>query len=176
MNRLRRWRRLHSHGFGSEVEGNAEDIGVFSVKETLLVQLIGVAAQGAADHLLAQQLCPKGAHAEYMCDGVGVPAFGQHRDGDDAADRAAQAVFFADGVHHLAQQVLVADVVSQTAVAGAFDNLAAVLLDFVGRHLAEVGVQRLPRLQLLAVNQHRIRLREPVTILVVVAKQRQPSL
>ena len=40
-----------------------------------------------------------------MRDRIGVPAFGQHRDGDDAADGFAESARFADGVHHLAQKI-----------------------------------------------------------------------
>ena len=41
--------------------------------------------QAAANDLLAQQLTAEGAHAKDVRDTVGVPAFRQHRDGDDAA-------------------------------------------------------------------------------------------
>ena len=45
-----------------------------------------------------------------MGDGVGVPAFREHRNRDDAADRAAQLAVLADGVHDFAEQFLVGDV------------------------------------------------------------------
>ena len=44
-----------------------------------------------------------------MGDRVGVPALGEHRDADDAADLLAELAPLADGVHHLAQQVAVVD-------------------------------------------------------------------
>ena len=72
-------------GAGGEVEGNAEHVGVLCVEPPLFVQLVGLAAQGAADDLLAQQLGAEGAHAENVGDGVGVPALGEHGDGDDTA-------------------------------------------------------------------------------------------
>ena len=77
---------------GGEVEGDAEDVGVLDVEEALLVQVVGLAAQGAADHLLAEELGAEGADAENVGDGVGVPALGEHGDRDDAADRLAEAV------------------------------------------------------------------------------------
>jgi hypothetical protein len=50
---------------------------------------------------------------------------------DDAADAAAQLARLADGVHHLAQQFLVGDVVA-ARVARALDDLAAEAFDLVG--------------------------------------------
>jgi hypothetical protein len=46
-------------GLGREVEGDAEDVGVLDVEQALLVQVVGLAAQGAADHLLAEEWVPK---------------------------------------------------------------------------------------------------------------------
>ena len=70
---------------GGEVERDAHDVGVFDVEQAVRVQVVGLPAQAAADHLLAQQLGAEGAHAEDVGDGVGVPSLGQHGDGDDAA-------------------------------------------------------------------------------------------
>ena len=50
-----------------------------------------------------------------MGDGVRVPAFGQHRHRHDAADRFAESSRFADSVHHLAQQILIGDVLGRPA-------------------------------------------------------------
>jgi hypothetical protein len=62
----------------------------------------------------------------------------------------------ADGVHHLAQQVLVGELVGRGAVAGALDDLAAEALDLVGRPwMREVVVQRVAGFELLAVDQQR---------------------
>ena len=97
-----------------------------------------------------------------MGDGVGVPAFGQHRDGDDAADGAAELAGLADGVHDLAEQVLVGDVVAGAGIAGALDDLAAEALDLVGGHAAEVVVERVAGFELLAVDQQRVRARQRV--------------
>ena len=85
-----------------EVERDAHDVGVLDVEQAILVELIRLAAQAAADDLLAQQLRAECADAEDVGDGVGVPALGQHRYRDDAADLLAEAARAADGVHHLA--------------------------------------------------------------------------
>ncbi len=82
------------------------------MKSPSLVQVVGLAAQRATDDLLAEELRAEGADAEDVGDGVGVPAFGQHRDRDDAADGAAELARLADGVHDLAEQLLVGDVVA----------------------------------------------------------------
>ena len=79
-----------NHRLRREAEGNAENVGVFDVEQLLVVFLIGLAAQRAANDLFAQQLRAKGAHAQNMRDRIGVPAFGQHGDGDDAADGFAE--------------------------------------------------------------------------------------
>ena len=73
------------------------------------------AAQAAADDLLAEELGAEGADAEDVGDGVGVPALGEHRDRHDAADLLAELARLADGVHHLAQQVLVGELVGVAA-------------------------------------------------------------
>jgi len=50
---LARARRLDDHGLGGEVEGHAQDVGVFDVEQAFLVQLVGLTAQRSTDHLLA---------------------------------------------------------------------------------------------------------------------------
>ncbi len=100
--------------------------------------------------------------------------FGEHRDGDDAADRTAKLAGLADGVHDLAEQFLVGDVVAGTGVAGALDDLAAEAFDLVGRHAAEVVVERIAGFELLAVDEQRVRARERVAGgFVEIAEQRE---
>ena len=106
LNRLARRLRRSDDRLGGEVERNAEDVGIFDVEQPFFVQVVGLAAQGAADDLLAQQLRAEGADAEDVGDGVGVPAFGEHRNRDDAADGAAELSRLADRVHDLAEQFL----------------------------------------------------------------------
>ena len=88
---LARRLRRRDDRLGREVEGNAEDVGVLDVEQAFFVQVVGLAAQRAADDLLAQKLGAEGADAEDVGDGVGVPALGEHGDRDDAADRLRRA-------------------------------------------------------------------------------------
>ena len=161
---LARRLRRRDDRLGGEVEGNAEDVGIFDVEQAFFVQIVGLAAQRAADDLLAQELGAEGADAEDMGDGVGVPALGEHRDGDDAADRSAQLAVLADGVHDFAEQRHVVEFLARLQLVGqlaaALDDLAAEALDLVGRHAAEVVVQRLAGFELLAVDEQRVRARE----------------
>jgi hypothetical protein len=62
------------------------------------VQVIGLAAQAAPDHLLAQKLGAKGADAEYVGHRIRVPAFGEHRHWHDAADLLTEPARTADGI------------------------------------------------------------------------------
>ena len=170
----RRLRRRH-HGFGVEVERDAEHVGVLDVEEVLVVQVIRLPAERAADHLLAQQLRAEGAHPENVGHGVGVPSLGEHRDGDHTADVSAQAAGLADGVHHLAQKVLVSEVVGLAGVTGALNDLAPEAVDLVGGHGAEVVVERFAGFQLFAVDQQRSGASEWVAVLVMVLEQRQAA-
>ena len=77
-----------------------------------------------------------------MGDGVGVPALGQHRDRDDAAHGLAQAPHAADGVHNLAQQVLVGDHLRRGTRALALHLLTPELLDLRADRGAERRVER----------------------------------
>ena len=106
MHRLRRRRVVGRLVGRDELERDAVDLGVLGLEQAV-VHGVGASAQAAADHLLAQELAAERAHAEDVGDGVGVPALGEHRDRDDAADLLAELAPLADGVHHLAQQVLV---------------------------------------------------------------------
>ena len=60
-------------------------------------------------------------------------------------------------------------------IAGALDDLAAEALDLVGRHAAEVVVQRFAGFELLAVDQQRVRAGKRIAVLVEVAEQRQAA-
>ena len=110
-----------------------------------------------------------------MRDGVRVPSFRQHRDGNDTTNLLAQPVLLADGVHHLAQQVLVRDVVGGADVARPLDDLAPEAVDFIRRHFAEVFVQRLAGFKLFRVDQKRWWTRQPVAVLVEIAEEREPA-
>ena len=155
LDRLARRLRWRHDRLRVEVERDAEHVGVLDVEEVLFIEVVGLPAQRPADDLLAQKLCAEGAHTEHVGHGVGIPALGQHGDGDHAADVGAEAAGLADGVHDLAQQVLVGEVLGLARVAGALDDLAPEALDLVGGHGAEVVVQRLAGFELLAVDQQR---------------------
>ena len=106
--------RRRDHRLGGEIEGNAQDIGIFDIEQALFVQIVGLAAQRTANDLLAQKLRAEGANAQNVGDGVGIPALGEHGDRDDAADRFAEAAVLADGVHDFAEQVLIGEVLGLT--------------------------------------------------------------
>ena len=66
------------------------------------------------------------------------------------------------------------DVLASMPATRAGDPLAAKTLDLVGRHLAELQVERVPRLELPAVDQKRPRAQKALVVLVEVPEQRQP--
>jgi len=73
------------------VERDAHDVGIFDIEQAgLRVEIIGLAAQAAADDLLAQEFGAERAHPQDVGDRVGVPALGQHRDRDDATHLLAE--------------------------------------------------------------------------------------
>ena len=111
---------------------------------------------------------PKARTPRDVGDRVGVPALGQHRDRDDAAEGFTEAILLADGVHHLAQQVLVGNSVPRPRVAGAFDDFPSEALDLVRGHVAELLIERLAGFQLFGVDQQRARPGQPVAVFIVV--------
>ena len=170
------WLRLFGHHrLGGEVERDAEHVGILDVEQILFIQIVGLAAQGAADDLLAQKLRAEGAHAEDVGDGARVPALGEHRHRYHAAGGAPEPARDADGVHHFAQQVVVGKALGLAAVAGAFDDLPAKALDLIGRGNPEVPAERFPGVELFAVDQQGVRSGERVAVVVEVAEQFQPS-
>ena len=52
--RLTRRLGLGDHRLGGEVKRDTQHVGVFDVEKAFLVQVVGLAAQGAANHLFAQ--------------------------------------------------------------------------------------------------------------------------
>ena len=87
-----------------------------------------------------------------MGDGVGVPPFGQHGDGDDATDVFAELSFLADRVHDLAQEIGIGDLAGLLDVA-TLDHFAPEPFDFLAGHFAEILVQGLARFELLAIDE-----------------------
>ena len=138
---------------GDERERHAVHLGVLGL-EPASVWVDGVVAppQAAADDLLAQQLAAERADTEDVGDGVGVPALGEHGDRDHAADVLAELALLADGVHRLAQQVGVGDLVHVgTRVAQTVGLLER--LDLSRCCLPEVRSERLAGLELLRVDE-----------------------
>jgi hypothetical protein len=66
----------------------------------------------------------------------------------------------ADGVHDLAEQFLVSDVVAGTGIAASLDDLTSKALNFVGSHATKLLVERIARLRAFAVDEKRVRARE----------------
>ena len=97
-----------------------------------------------------------------MGDGVRIPAFRQHRHGDDTTDGATELAVLAHGVHDLTQQLLITDIFSGTGIPGALDSLAAETCNLIGRHAAKLVVEGVAGFQLLTVNQQRVRTRERI--------------
>ena len=112
---------------------------------------------------------PKRANAEDVRYGVGIPAFGEHGHRDHASDALAQTAAATDGVHHLAQQILIGNI---SSVAGAHPRgaLTLELLDFDRRHIAEVFIESVTTLDLLAVYQQRVWARQARSVLVIVSE------
>ena len=80
------------------LEGDADDVRVFGRELAgLRVDEIVAAAQRSTGDLFAQELRAEGAQAHGVGDGVGVPAFAEHGDGDHATNVRAERVGFADG-------------------------------------------------------------------------------
>jgi len=70
------WRlRWSDDRFGGEVEGDAENVGVFDIEQALtravFIQIVRLAAQSASDNLFAKELRSEGAHAQNVRDGIG---------------------------------------------------------------------------------------------------------
>ena len=169
--------RLHDDGLAGEVERDAEHVGVLDVEEPgPVVEVVRLAPERASDDLLAQKLRAERPYAEHVGHGAGVPALAEHRDRHDAPHLFAEAAGHADGVHDLAQQVLVREPLGLPAVAGAFDDLAAEPVDLVGRGGAEVPAEGEARVELLAVDQQGAGPRQRRAVAVEVPEERQPAL
>ena len=168
---LARGLRPHGNRFSSEIEGNAEHVGVLDREQTVFVQVIGLPPQCASNHLLAQQLRAECPHAEYVRHRIRVPALGQHRQ-TETTQRIDSPNWpcLPTVVHDLAQQVLLGDVVGDGAIAVSGDLLAPETFNLVFGSRAEVAVERVARLELLTVDQQRPRSGELVAVVVEVSE------
>ena len=97
-----RWLRRNDDRLGCKVERDAEHVRVVHVEQAVFVQVVRLPAQCPADDLFAQKLRAEGSYSEHVRNGVGVPALGQHRYGNDATGRFAKPSRLADGVHDFA--------------------------------------------------------------------------
>ena len=121
--------------------------------------------------LSTQELGAKRPHAEHVGHRRNVPPLGKHRHRDHTAHRLAQTIDLTDRIHHLAQQLLVGNILAVGEIAGALNLIAAEALDLIGGHRAEVGIERIARLQLHAIDQQRVRAGQAIAVLIKIPKQ-----
>ena len=150
-------------GLGRKVEGNAHDVGILHVEQVAVVQLIGIAAQSTPDDLFAEKLGAESPDAENVGDRVGIPTFGQHRYGNDAADLFPKPILLAYRVHHLAEKFRVRKI-PRLARTRTLILLALELLDLQRGHCPKIPVHRFAGLDLAAVDQQRIRAGKAVAV------------
>ncbi|GBE49014.1 hypothetical protein BMS3Bbin12_02207 [bacterium BMS3Bbin12] len=171
--------RRHHDGLGGEVEGDAEHVGIFDIEQAFLVEVVGLTTQSAADDLFAQELGTEGAHTEHVGHGAGIPAFGEHGDGDHATDRFTQRPHLADRVHDLAQQSGVVNALAGAKLVGqiasTLQRLVFEAFDLILGHGAKAGVQGLAGFQLFAVDQQRIGAWQRIVVRVEIAEQLKPT-
>ena len=79
-------------GLAVKSKGIPKTSAYSTLNSPFFVQVVGLATQGATNDLLAEKLGAEGPDAQHMRDRLRIPAFGEHGDGDDAADRSAQLV------------------------------------------------------------------------------------
>src|SRR5204863_1599848 len=94
------WLRRRGNRFRSEVERNSKNVGVFRVEEIFFIQIVGLSAECATDHLLAKQLGSERSNSEDVSNGVGIPSFRKHRDRNNASDQATELTGLANRVHN----------------------------------------------------------------------------
>ena len=118
---------------------------------------------------------PKALQSQHVRDGARVPAFGEHGDGDHAADAAAEPSRLADGVHHFAQDVLVRQALCLLPVAGAVHDLAAKAVDLVRSGLAEPLVEGVAGFELAGVDEQRPGPWQRIARRIEIAEERQST-
>src|SRR6478752_7245588 len=80
-------------------EWDPVDLSVFRLELVgLLVEGVRPTAKTSAHDLLGEQLRPERSNAEDMGHGVGIPAFGEHRDRHNTTDVLAKPTGLADGI------------------------------------------------------------------------------
>jgi len=121
-----------------------------------------VTAGGAeAFVLLARALQPR--HAVCVHPSFTEPEAALRAAGHEV-DLLAKPAFAADRVHHLAQELLVRDVVEGRALATTGQQFPLELLDLACRDLLERGIHGLAGLQLRGVDEQRVRAVDPLVV------------
>src|SRR5262249_32825157 len=129
-----------NHWFCCEIEGHTENVRILDVEEAFLVQVVRLPPQRPTDYLFTQQLRPESSNTEDMGHCVRIPSFREHRYRDHATNALPKLPRFADGVHHLAQQLLVGDTFASSDIPSSLDSFSSKSLDFIRRHGTEVLV------------------------------------
>ena len=89
---------------GQEGKRNTKDIDILRREQfRAFGQVITGAAQATTNDLFAKQLAGKRPQAQNMCDRLGIPALGQHTNGNYVANLFAGLTFLADSIHHFTQ-------------------------------------------------------------------------
>ncbi len=161
-------------GGRNERERHPIHIRVLRLEHAVVIDRIAHPPQPASHHLLAQELRPERPHPQDVRHRIGVPPLGQHRNAHHAAHLLAQLPLLANRVHHLAQQVFIGQLV-RVPPREPSPVLVLELLDLPRRDLLEIGAHRPARFQLLAIDQNRVRPRQPPTLSVVIPEERQLS-
>ena len=106
-----------------------------------------------------------------MSDSACIPAFAEHRDGNDAPDLLAETALDTNGIDHFSKEVFIGELIRLPAVAGTLDSLTTENLDLVGRRGAKVPVERLAGIQLLTIDEQRAWPRQRSAGLIEVAEE-----
>ena len=153
MDGFSRRRRRDDDRLSSKVEGYPQNISVLDIKQTFVVEFVGLSAQRTTDNLLTKQLGSERPNAQYVADIVCIPTLGEHRYRNHTTNRIPQSAWFANGVHDLAEQFLVADLFGLLGIACTFNDFTSKTCNFIGSHLSEILVKCITGLQLFAIDQ-----------------------
>ena len=121
------------------------------------LEVITLPAQRASGNLFAKELRAEFTDAADVRDRVRIPAFGEHGNGDDAADVRAERVAFADGVDDFAQDLGIFDAFGRALAVNAGVFLLEAF-DLRREHALELVVNLPGVFQRVAVNQQGRRL------------------
>ncbi len=163
--------RRYNYGFDCKIKRYPQDICIFNIKQTIIIKFIRLTAQGTANNLLTKKLGSKGPDSENMGDSIGIPAFIQHGNRDNASDGFTKLPLFANCVHRLPEQILVSYIFSPDLIACALVNLIPETLNSLSSHFSEIFIQCITGLQLLTVYKQGARQSKGIIKLVKIAEQ-----